>query len=123
MVIIFINYYTIFSLQFISEFDFLAKKRQYQRLFVGDSVTINCKTNDPTASTSKLWKRKDDANPAEEIVPNGGSITRRRNRFYFNRVTLDDAGLYMCKATLPSINKTIKEEITSLLVFTGEERV
>ena len=99
----------------------MAKKRQYQKLFVGDPLTINCRTNEQTASSSRLWKKKDDTNPAEEILPNNRSVTRRKNRFYFKSVSLDDAGLYICKATLPSINKTIKEEITSLLVFTGDE--
>ena len=99
----------------------MAKKRHYQKLFVGDPLTINCRTNDQTASSSRLWKKKDDANPVEEILPNNKSVTRRKNRFYFKSVSLDDAGLYICKATLPSTNKTIKEEITSLLVFTGDE--
>ncbi|PFX33391.1 Fibroblast growth factor receptor 2 [Stylophora pistillata] len=106
----------------VIEFNFVAKKRQYQRLIAGDPVTINCKTNDQTASPSRLWKKKDDKNPAEEILPNGRSITRRKNRFYFKSVSVDDAGLYICNATLPSINKTIKEEITSLLVFKGDQR-
>lgn len=106
----------------VIEFNFMAKKRQYQRLIAGDPVTINCKTNDQTASPSRLWKKKDDKNPAEEILPNGRSITRRKNRFYFKSVSVDDAGLYICNATLPSINKTIKEEITSLLVFKGDQR-
>ena len=101
----------------------MAKKRQYQRLIAGYPVTINCKTNDQTASPSRLWKKKDDKNPAEEILPNGRSITRRKNRFYFKSVSVDDAGLYICNATLPSINKTIKEEITSLLVFKGDKQI
>ena len=103
---------------FISEFRFLAKKRPYQRLLVGDSVTINCKTNDQKALPSSLWVRKD-TNPAQEIIPNGGTITRRGNRFYFSNLALDNAGLYKCEATLAIINKTIEKEVTSLLVFTG----
>jgi len=103
---------------FISEFHFLAKKRPFQRLFVGNSTTINCKTNDQTASPSSLWVRKD-SNPAQEIIPNGGTITRRDNTFYFSSLALDNAGLYKCKATLPIMNKTIEKEVTSLLVFTG----
>lgn len=105
-------------MKFISEFHFLAKKRPYQRLFVGDSVTINCKTNDQKASASSLWV-KTDSNSAQEIVPNGRSITRRGNRFYFSNIALENAGLYMCEATLAIINKTIEKEVTSLLVFTG----
>lgn len=84
---------------------------------MGENVTINCKTSDNRAA-STLWVRKD-INPARQIVPNGRTITQRGNRFYFNRLTLNDAGLYMCKATSSRIKKTIEEEITSLLVFAG----
>ena len=81
-------------------------------------MTINCKTNDQKASTSSLWVRKD-TNPEKEIVPNGGTITWRGNRFYLSNLALDNAGLYKCEATLAIINKTIEKEVTSLLVFTG----
>ena len=81
-------------------------------------MTINCKTSDQKASASSLWVRKDTF-PAKEIVPDGRSITRRGNRFYFRSVALDNAGLYTCEATLPIINKTIEKGVTSLLVFTG----
>ena len=81
-------------------------------------MTINCKTNDQKALPSSLWVRKD-TNPAQEIIPNGGTITRKGNRFYFSNLALDNAGLYKCEATLAILNKTIEKEVTSLLVFTG----
>ena len=84
-------------------------------------MTINCKTSDQRASSSSLWLKKD-TNPAKEIVPNGGAITRRGNRFYFSGVALNNAGPYRCQATLPIINKTIEKEVTTLLVFTGKEQ-
>lgn len=100
-----------------SGFHFLAKKKKFQRQFVGDNVTINCKTNEQKVSSS-LWVRKG-INPAQKVIPNGGTITQRGNRFYLSHLTQGDAGIYICKATLSLISKTIEEEITSLLVFTG----
>ena len=109
-----------FKLQFVSEFHFLTTKRPFKRLFVGDSVTINCTTNDRKASSS-LWVKKN-TSQAQEIIANGGTIARQGNRFTFSSVALHNAGLYICKAALPIINKTIEEEITSLLVFTRKEQ-
>ena len=85
---------------------------------MGERVTINCKTNEETA-TSTLWVRKN-TNPAQQILPNGGTIMQKGNRFIFNSLTQADAGLYICKATSTRIKKTIEEEITSLLIFTGK---
>ena len=89
-------------------------------LTVGDSVTISCETNVQSASSS-LW-RKIENNPAQQIVPNGGSIIRRNNTYMFKSVTLDDAGVYVCEATSSVIKKTIEKEIITLLVFPGEQR-
>ena len=80
-------------------------------------MTINCMTNEQKVSSS-LWVRKG-INPAQKVIPNGGTITQRGNRFYLRNLTQGDAGIYICKATLSLISKTIEEEITSLLVFTG----
>ena len=80
-------------------------------------MTINCKTNEQKVSSS-LWVRKG-IDPAQKVIPNGGTITQRGNRFYLSHLTQDDAGIYICKATFSRISKTIEEEVTSLLVFTG----
>ena len=103
---------------YFTGFHFLAKNKKYQRLFVGDKVTINCKTNVQKA-TSTLWVRKD-VSPAKQVIPNGSTITSKGSRFLLSSLTQDDAGSYVCKATSSLLNKTIEEEITTLLIFTGE---
>lgn len=100
-------------------FHFLATQEFNQKLFVvvGGNVTINCKTNEERVS-STLWVRKN-LNPAQMVIPNDSTIVQRGNIFYFSHITVDDAGVYVCKASFSRIQKTIEEEITSLLVFTG----
>ena len=81
-------------------------------------MTINCKTNAQKA-TSTLWVRKD-IRPSKQVLPNGSTITRNGNRFLLSSLTQDDAGSYVCKATSSLLEKTIEEEITTLLIFTGK---
>ena len=87
---------------------------------MGQSVTISCETNVQNVS-STLWVKKENG-PAQQIVPNGKSITRRQNTYVFQSVTLDNAGLYICKATFPGTEKRIEKEVTRLLVFQGENQ-
>ena len=101
-----------------SAFQFLARRQKIQRLFVGNNATINCKTNEEKVSSS-LWVRKG-TNPPQKVIPNGKTIVRRGNRFYFIHITHDNSGIYTCKATSSRIQKTIEEEITSFLVFAGK---
>lgn len=105
------------SFFFFLAFHFLAKQKKTEKLFLGGNVTINCRTSEERVS-STLWVRKG-INPAQMVIPNGKTIVQRRNRFYFSHISLDDAGIYICKATFSRIQKTIEEKITSLLVFTG----
>lgn len=81
-------------------------------------MTINCKTNAQKA-TSTLWVRKD-IRPSKQVMPNGSTITRKGNRFLLSSLAQDDAGSYVCKATSSLLEKTIEEEITTLLIFTGK---
>ena len=81
-------------------------------------MTINCKTNAQKA-TSTLWVRKD-IRPSKQVMPNGSTITRKGNSFLLSSLTQDDAGSYVCKATSSLLEKTIEEEITTLLIFTGK---
>lgn len=105
---------------FVTAFQFLARRQKIQRLFVGNNATINCKTNEEKVSSS-LWVRKG-RNPPKKVIPNGKTIVRRGNRFYFIHITHDNAGIYTCKATSSHIQKTIEEEITSFLVFAGDQK-
>ena len=81
-------------------------------------MTINCKTNVQKA-TSTLWVRKD-IHTSKQVMPNGRTITRKGNRFLLSSLTQDYAGSYVCKATSSLREKTIEEEITTLLIFTGK---
>ena len=98
-------------------FHFLAKQKKTQKLFVGGNVTINCRTSEERVSSTLLVRKG--INPAQMVISNGKTIVQRRNRFYFSHISLDDAGIYICKATFSRIQKTIEQEITSLLIFTG----
>lgn len=100
---------------FGSRFSFPSHDSPFTGRPVGESLAISCETNVQNVSSS-LWVKKD-YSPTQQIVPNGGSITRRKNTYIFHGVTLDDAGLFICKATSPR-----SKEITRLLVFEGEER-
>ena len=81
-------------------------------------MTINCKTNAQKA-TSTLWVRKD-IRPSKQVMSNSSTITRKGNSFLLSSLTQDDAGSYVCKATSSLLEKTIEEEITTLLIFTGK---
>ena len=81
-------------------------------------MTINCKTNAHKANLT-LWVRKD-IRPSKQVMPNGSTITRKGNRFLLSSLTQDGAGSYLCKATSSLLEKTIEEEITTLLIFTGK---
>ena len=77
---------------------FLVKPPRVIQGYLGQSVEINCATNDDDAAVS-LLRKPHPFSSYKERKPKANKLSKKRQVFTILNLEIEDAGIYSCRAT------------------------